>query len=100
MLSLFPIRERFLVKVHPAEGAGPTDVDIEVTERVDGSSHPKRRMTWDDAYTAFATSLEQNEHQLSAMAQGLNRSKVLKFYLECRRDDLIKAGFLEARSNQ
>jgi hypothetical protein len=94
MLSLFPSREKFLVKVHLAEGAGPDDVDVEVTERIDGSAHPKKRMTWSGAYTAFATSLEQNEHQLSAMAQGLNRGRVLKFYLECRRDDLIQAGFL------
>jgi hypothetical protein len=94
MLSLFPNRERFLVKVHPAEGARPDDVDVEVTERADGSSHPMRRMTWEEACRAFATWLEQNEHQLSAMAQGLNRGEVLKFYLECRRDDLIKAGFL------
>jgi hypothetical protein len=75
MLSLFPSREKFLVEVCSVEGAGPDDVDVEVTERIDGSSHPKRRMTWNDAYRAFATSLEQNEHQLSSMAQGLNRGR-------------------------
>jgi hypothetical protein len=94
MLSLFPNRERFVVTVHAAEGAGTNDVDVEVAERVDGSSHPKRRMTWDAAYRAFATSLEQNEHQLSSMAQGLNHGRVLKFYLECRREQLVEAGFL------
>ena len=97
-IRLFPIREHFLVKVHAAKDGGINDVDVEVVERADKSSHPMQRMTWEKAYSAFATELEQNEHQLSAMASGLNSGRVLKFYLDCRREDLVKAGFLRDAS--
>jgi len=97
-IRLFPDRERFLVLVSSAKDGGVNDVDVEVEERDGNFTHPKQRMTWERAYEGFATELEQNEHQLSAMANGLNRGKVLKFYLDCRRDALVKAGFLRGAS--
>jgi hypothetical protein len=98
MIRLFVDREHFLVKVRPvSDWSNVRDVEIEVTG--DGiqerNSNPHlRRMKWDKAYMVLATVLDQNEHQLAAMAQGLDKGRVLHFHLDCRRSDLSKAGFL------
>jgi len=98
MIHLFPDREHFLVKVYPAsDWSSSRDVEIEVigdsVQERDSKAHLPR-MKWDIAYMAFATELDVNEHQLAAMAKGLDKGRTLDFYLDCRRSDLLKAGFL------
>ena len=83
---------QYLVKVHPA---GPYDVEVEVVERNATKQQQPLRMLWEEAYRALMDELGVNDHQIAAMAPRLNRGKVLKFYLKCTREDLLRAGFLQ-----
>ena len=88
-------RQDFEVRVYPvADWSSSETVEIEVTWTVFDSlsKHKLPKMKRTQAYQAFATRLDVNEHQLAAMAQGLERGRVLRFDLNCRRSDLEIVG--------
>lgn len=91
-------RQDFEVRVYPvADWSSSEMVEIEVTWngiRQPEAQHKLPKMKWTQAYQAFATRLDVNEHQLAAMAQGLERGRVLRFDLNCRRSDLEIVGFI------
>jgi hypothetical protein len=99
MISLFPEKQHFRLLVHPEPNYSTTgQVDVEVVSDSDLPETQVRPMDWESVYMALATSLNQNEHQLAAMAKGLDVGRTLRFELDCRRSDLERAGFLSAPS--
>ncbi len=93
----------FEVKVYPVDDwSSSQTVEIEVTWngfRQPQVQHELPRMKWTQAYRAFATRLDVNEHHLAAMTQRLDRGRVLRFKLSCRRSDLEIVGFIPGTSS-
>lgn len=94
MESLFNSVHKFTIKVYPDPDWSSSDiVTVEVIEP-DIPQPVQRKMTWREAYIAFAQQLEVNEHQLSAVANGLSSGRVLRFEFKIGRADLESAGFI------
>jgi hypothetical protein len=98
VISLFGDEQDFVITVYSdSDWTSSQAVVVEVTrdgvrEGDEGAQLP--RMKWADAYRAFAELLGVNEHQLAAMAKGLDRGSTLRFNLSCRRSELSAVGFL------
>ncbi len=49
---------------------------------------------WESVYFALTGMPDQNEHQLAAMAKGLDKGRTLRFEVDWRESDLEQTGFL------
>ena len=101
MISLLSDEQPVDILVHPdPDWATTSQVQIEVKShgvRVsEGPSLPT--MDWEAAYKIFATTLGVNEHQLFAMAKGLDRGRTLHFSMPHKVSDLEAVGFISRKS--
>jgi hypothetical protein len=101
VLGLLNELQDFEVRVYPVDDWSSSEI-VEIEVAWNGIRQPETqnrlpKMKWLQAYQAFATRLDVNEHQLAAMAQGLERGHVLRFDLNCRRSDLESVGFIAGR---
>jgi hypothetical protein len=98
VISLFNDEQDFVINVYPdSDWADSQVVAVEVIQgglREGDEAAQLPKMKWDLAYRAFAGQLAVNEHQVAAMAKGLDRGRILRFNLRCRRSDLSAVGFL------
>lgn len=100
-MSLFSDEQPVDILVHPdPDWATNSQVQIEVkwngVQVSEGPSLPK--MDWKAAYRVFASTLGVNEHQLFAMAKGLDRGRTLRFSMPRRLSDLEAVGFISRKS--
>jgi hypothetical protein len=98
VISLLNDEQKFVINVYPdSDWANNQVVVVEVIQdgvREGDESAQLPKMKWDRAYRALAGELAVNEHQVAAMANGLDRGRTLRFNLNCRRSDLASVGFL------
>jgi len=98
VISLLNDEQKFAINIYPdSDWANSRVVAVEVIQdgvRQDGEAAQLPKMKWDLAYRALAGELAVNEHQVAAMANGLDRGRTLRFNLRCRRSDLAAVGFL------
>lgn len=98
MISLLNDKQKFMINVYPdSDWTNSQVVVVEVVQgrvRVGDEAAQLPKMKWDHAYRALAGELAVNEHQVAAMAKGLDSGRILRFNLSCRRSDLVAVGFL------